>query len=156
MNQNDLTMEILKKNFEALLVTELYDLLRLRSDIFVVEQNCVYQDMDGKDSKALHIIGKKEDKVVAYTRCFAPGVYFQEASIGRVLVGIEYRNHGYGHDIMKASIRAIKDQYNTDTIKISAQTYLRKFYETHDFKKVGEGYFEDGIPHIAMVKTSLL
>ena len=77
-------MEILEKNFEALLVTELYDLLRLRSDIFVVEQNCVYQDMDGKDSKALHIIGKKEDKVVAYTRCFAPGVYFQEASIGRV------------------------------------------------------------------------
>ncbi len=145
-------MEILVKNFEELTVFELYDLLQLRSEVFVVEQDCVYQDLDGKDSKALHLIGKKEGKVVAYTRCFGPGIYFEEASIGRVVVESEQRKYGYGHHIMQASIKAIKTHYNAEIIKISAQTYLRKFYESQDFKQVGEGYLEDGIPHIAMIK----
>jgi ElaA protein len=145
-------MEIVVKKFNDLSIYELYDLLQLRTEIFVVEQDCVYQDLDGKDSKALHIIGKKEGKIVAYTRCFEPGIYFEEASIGRVVVEFEQRKYGYGHHIMQVSINAIKNHYDTEIIKISAQTYLRKFYESHGFKKIGEGYLEDGIPHIAMIK----
>ena len=146
-------MEITTKIFEELTVYELYDLLQLRTAIFIVEQDCVYQDLDGKDTGALHIIGKKEGKIVAYTRCFKPGIYFDEASIGRVLVKAEERKYGYGHHIMNASINAIKSNYKTKLIKISAQTYLRKFYESHEFCQIGKGYLEDGIPHIAMIKT---
>ena len=145
-------MEILVKNFEKLSTFELYDLLKLRSKVFVVEQDCVYQDLDGKDSKALHIIGKKEGRTVAYTRCFKPGIYFEEASIGRVVVESDQRKYGYGHVIMQASIKAIKNHYDAEIIKISAQTYLREFYESHAFTQIGEGYLEDGIPHIAMIK----
>jgi ElaA protein len=145
-------MKIVVKNFEEISVYELYDLLQLRSEVFVVEQDCAYQDMDGKDSKALHVIGTKEGNIVAYTRCFEPGIYFKEASIGRVVVESDQRKYGYGHHIMQASIKAIKSHYKTEIIKISAQTYLRKFYESHNFKQLGEGYLEDGIPHIAMMK----
>ncbi|RMA66026.1 GNAT family N-acetyltransferase [Ulvibacter antarcticus] len=144
-------MDISIQEFDALDIYELYDLLRLRSEVFVVEQDCVYQDLDDKDSKALHIIGKKEGRVVAYTRCFKPGIYFEEASIGRVVVDEKERKYGYGHDIMKASIKAINDLYRVKKIKLSAQTYLIKFYESHGFQTTGEGYLEDGIPHIAMV-----
>lgn len=145
-------MDILVKTFDQLTINELHDLLQLRSQVFVVEQDCVYQDIDGKDKKALHVIGFKDDKVVAYTRCFKPGIYFEEASIGRVVVDEAYRKFKYGHDIMKASILAIKEQYQTETIKLSAQVYLTRFYESHGFKQIGEGYLEDGIPHIAMIK----
>ncbi|MFT4699078.1 MAG: ElaA protein [Flavobacteriaceae bacterium] len=145
-------MEITIKNFSELNIYELYDILQIRSEVFVVEQDCVYQDIDGKDQKALHIIGEKEGKIIAYTRCFAPGDYFENASIGRVVVEISQRKFKYGHDIMKASIEAIKNKYQTNTIKLSAQVYLTNFYESHGFKQVGEGYLEDGIPHIAMLK----
>lgn len=144
-------MIITVKSFDQLTTTELHDILQLRSEVFVVEQDCVYQDIDGKDLKALHIIGEKDGKVVAYTRCFKPGIYFKEAAIGRVVVPIDQRKYGYGHSIMKASVAAIKDNYQTDVIKLSAQTHLKKFYEAHGFTQIGEGYLEDGIPHIAMV-----
>jgi ElaA protein len=145
-------MNITIKNFSELNIYELYDILQIRSEVFVVEQDCVYQDIDGKDQKALHIIGEKEGKIIAYTRCFAPGDYFENASIGRVVVEISQRKFKYGHDIMKASIEALKNKYQTNTIKLSAQVYLTNFYESHGFKQVGEGYLEDGIPHIAMLK----
>ncbi len=145
-------MKITVKIFKELTTLELHDLLQLRSEVFVVEQDCVYQDIDGKDLKALHVIGEKEGKLVAYTRCFEPGIYFKEAAIGRVVVEKEERKYGYGHDIMKASIVAIEDHYKTALIKLSAQTHLKKFYESHDFRQIGEGYLEDGIPHIAMIK----
>ncbi len=148
-------MNILIKTFDQLTINELHDLLQLRSEVFVVEQDCVYQDIDGKDRKALHIVGLKDDRIVAYTRCFQPGIYFEEAAIGRVVVDEAYRKFKYGHDIMKASIIAIKDHYKTETIKLSGQTHLKKFYESHDFKQIGEGYLEDGIPHIAMLKNKL-
>ena len=144
-------METTVKTFEELTIYELHDILQLRSEIFVVEQDCVYQDIDGKDQKALHIIGKKNGKLVAYTRCFAPGIYFEEAAIGRVVVPLNERKYGYGHDIMEASILAIKKRYHTERIKLSGQTYLIKFYESHGFVTTGEEYLEDGIPHIAMV-----
>jgi ElaA protein len=146
-------MEILVKTFSELTIMELHDLLQLRSEVFVVEQDCVYQDIDGKDLKALHIIGKKEEKIVAYTRCFEPGYYFTEAAIGRVVVLASERKYSYGHAIMKASIDAIKNRFATEAIKLSAQTYLIKFYQSHGFEPVGEEYLEDGIPHIAMVTT---
>ena len=145
-------LSIETKTFQELTTKELYDLLQLRVDVFCVEQNCVYQDLDGKDEKALHVIGKKNNKIIAYTRVFKPGDYFKESSIGRVVVSKEERQHKYGYDIMEASIRAVKDYFNETTIKLSAQTYLQKFYNNLGFKEIGEEYLEDGIPHIAMVK----
>lgn len=146
-------MEYFVKEFYQLSLEELYRILQLRSEIFVVEQNCVYQDLDFKDQKSLHVFGKKNDKIITYTRVFKPGDYFKEASIGRVVVDSKERKFGYGHDLMKASINAIKDYFNVDKITISAQVYLKKFYESHGFKKVGEEYLEDGIPHIEMIKN---
>lgn len=144
-------MEISIKKFEELTINELYDILQLRSEVFVVEQDCVYQDIDGKDRKALHVIGRLNNQIIAYTRCFAPGYYFNEAAIGRVVVSKEYRKHDFGHEIMKASLLAIKEHYQTSAIKLSAQTYLVRFYESHGFQTQGEGYLEDGIPHVGMV-----
>ncbi|HSP10947.1 MAG TPA: GNAT family N-acetyltransferase [Salegentibacter sp.] len=145
-------MKIIIKTFKELSLTQLYDILQLRSEVFVVEQDCVYQDIDGKDQKALHIMGYKDDVLVAYTRCFDKGLYFEEASIGRVIVKENHRKFGYGHEILKASIQAIEERYKTNKIKLSAQQYLIKFYKSHGFITTGEGYLEDGIPHIAMVK----
>ena len=145
-------MQIKIKTFNELNLEELYKILHLRSEVFVVEQNCVYQDLDNKDNKALHILGFDDQNLVAYTRCFKPGDYFDKASIGRVIVKENYRNYGYGHEIMKASVKAIEDNFNTASIKLSAQQYLTAFYEGHGFQQTGEGYLEDGIPHIAMIK----
>lgn len=141
------------KTFAQLTTQELYEILQLRSQVFVVEQDCVYQDLDGKDQKALHILGFKDEKVVAYTRIFKPGFYFDEASIGRVVVAENQRKYKYGYTIMEASIAAIKEAYNETTIKISAQCYLKKFYNNLGFTEIGVEYLEDGIPHIAMLKN---
>ncbi|MHA6279003.1 GNAT family N-acetyltransferase [Salinimicrobium sp. CAU 1759] len=146
-------MEVKIVTFEELKIDELYKVLQLRSEVFVVEQDCVYQDIDGKDQKAIHVLGFEEEKLVAYTRIFAPGIYFDEAAIGRVIVKEGYRKKNYGHEILKASVRAIEERFKTGSIKLSAQTYLIKFYESHGFEQVGEGYLEDGIPHIAMIKN---
>ena len=143
-------MNFIAKYFSELSTTELYEILQLRSEVFVVEQDCVYQDIDFKDQKALHVFGCKNDKIVAYTRIFKPGDYFDNASIGRVLVvGLE-RKYGFGHNLMKASITAINTHFKVTEITISAQKYLKKFYESHQFTQVGEAYLEDGIPHIRM------
>ena len=145
-------LDIKVKFFKDLTTQELYDILQLRSEVFVVEQDCVYQDIDSKDQKALHVIGYKNNRVVAYTRIFKPGDYFDLASIGRVVVSQKERDNKYGYDIMNTSIKAIRDNFNESTIKISAQCYLKKFYNNLEFKQVGVEYLEDGIPHIAMVK----
>ncbi|MTE27164.1 GNAT family N-acetyltransferase [Winogradskyella ouciana] len=147
-------LEIKTKTFQELNTKELYDLLQLRSEVFVVEQDCVYQDIDGKDQKALHILGYRDRKLVAYTRIFKPGDYFDEASIGRVVVKENARQYKYGYNIMTASIQAIKDYYDESEIRISAQIYLKRFYNNLNFKEVGEEYLEDGIPHINMIKSS--
>jgi ElaA protein len=145
-------LTIITKHFNELTVNELYNLLQLRSEVFVVEQDCVYQDIDGKDKQALHVFGVKNNNIVAYTRVFKPGDYFHEASIGRVVVAHNERQHKYGCAIMNASIKAVKDFYNQTTIKLSAQTYLKHFYNNLGFIEEGEEYLEDSIPHIAMVK----
>jgi len=145
-------LNILVKTFGELNTTELYDLLELRSEIFVVEQNCAYQDLDGKDQKALHVIGTKNNKIVAYTRIFKAGDYLEQACIGRVVVKDGERKHGYGLDIMKATIKAIEEQLRETTIALSAQTYLKRFYNSLGFQETGKEYLEDGIPHVMMVR----
>ena len=145
-------MNIQVKNFTELNTSELYNLLQLRSEVFVVEQDCVYQDIDFKDQKALHVLGYKNDVLIAYTRIFKPGDYFKNSSIGRVVVKDSERKFNFGHQIMIASINAIKNNFKEDKITISAQKYLKKFYESHGFYQVDDEYLEDGIPHIRMDK----
>lgn len=143
-------MKIITKTFNELTLNELYALLQLRSEVFVVEQDCVYQDVDGKDQKAIHILGNEGHTLAAYTRIFKPGDYFEQASIGRVVVSPDHRRKDYGKEIMLASIAFAKAK-NYPSIKISAQCYLDKFYTDLGFEATGETYLEDGIPHQAMV-----
>lgn len=145
-----ITWEI--KSFSQLSLNELYDILQLRSHVFVVEQNCVYQDIDGKDQKAMHVLGISQNKIVAYARLFKAGDYFENASIGRVIVHPEARANKWGHDLMTAAIRAVSTHFNETKITISAQLYLQKFYESHGFVVLGNSYLEDDIPHIEMLK----
>lgn len=145
-------MQVLVKNFEELSTAELYQILRLRSEVFVVEQDCVYQDLDNKDQKALHVVGFKNGNVVAYTRIFKSGDYFEHASIGRVVVAMDQRKYGFGKDIMKASISVIEKRFPETPIEISAQSYLIKFYSELGFVPFGDEYLEDGIPHTRMIK----
>ncbi|WP_264525787.1 GNAT family N-acetyltransferase [Flavobacterium sp. N502536] len=141
------------KPFEALNVNELYDVLKLRSEIFVVEQNCVYLDLDGKDKKALHLIGEYDGKTVAYVRLFDAGISFDNASIGRVVVDANYRDRKWGHDLMREAIAAIKSNFDKEAITIGAQLYLKKFYESHGFVQTSEMYLEDDIEHIEMQRN---
>ncbi len=139
------------KKFNELELNELYAILQLRSEIFVVEQDCVYQDIDGLDKKAFHIMAYDEEKLVAYARIFEAGIYFEEASIGRVVVKESYRKRKIGYELMNASIAFIQQTLGCYKIRISAQQYLIDFYENLGFKSFGDGYLEDGIPHIAML-----
>ncbi len=140
------------KSFENLSANELYDILRLRSQIFVVEQNCVYLDLDGKDKYALHLFGEYNGKIVAYSRLFKAGIVFDHASIGRVVVDANYRDQKWGHYLMKEAIAEIKNHFRESKITIGAQLYLKKFYESHGFIQTSEMYLEDDIPHIEMKK----
>ena len=146
------TIEWKIKRFNELSLQELYSLLQLRSEVFVVEQNCVYQDIDGKDEKAFHLLGVFEGKIVGCARLFNSGAYFEKASIGRVIIHPDYREKKWGHDLMKNAIEAIESCFGEKTIIISAQLYLKKFYESHGFIQTSEMYLEDDIPHIEMIK----
>lgn len=141
------------KRFNELSTNELYKLLRLRSEVFVVEQNCVYQDIDNKDQKAVHVLGYLNQELIACSRIFAPGDYFEFASIGRVLVAEKQRANSFGHELMNVSIEAVEQNFQTSKITISAQEYLKKFYESHGFIQTSERYLEDDIPHIEMKKN---
>ncbi|HEU4497591.1 MAG TPA: GNAT family N-acetyltransferase [Flavobacterium sp.] len=142
------------KRFNELSVAELYEVLQLRSEVFVVEQNCIYQDIDCKDEKAVHVIGTYNGQVAAYCRIFKPGDYYdQEASIGRVAVKEAFRDKKWGHDLIREAILAIETHFGESRITISAQLYLKKFYESHGFITAGGEYLEDGIPHIEMKRN---
>ena len=145
-------VSIFVKSFKELSKLELYKILRLRAEVFIVEQDCVYQDVDDKDQKALHVILKKSEEIIGYTRLFWPGDYFKEASIGRVVISKKERHNNYGSQLMKASILAVSEKMKEKKIKISAQTYLKNFYNNLGFFETGKEYLEDGIPHIAMIK----
>ena len=140
------------KKFNELSTHELYAVLQLRAEVFVVEQDCVYQDLDNKDLDAYHMLGVLDTKIVAYTRIFKPGDYFLESSIGRIVVKKEFRKFQFGYQLVVNSIQFIENNLQQNKILISAQSYLTKFYNSLGFTQVGEEYLEDGIPHIKMLK----
>jgi ElaA protein len=140
------------KKFDDLTPKELYSILQLRNEVFIVEQNCAYQDLDNKDLKSWHLMGMKKDKLVAYSRLLAPGISYSESSIGRIVSSPSARKTGMGKKLMHESIDQIKNLFNTDTIRIGAQLYLKKFYESFGFIQVGDTYLEDNIPHIIMLR----
>jgi len=150
--KNEFSLQLEEKEFSELTTKELYDFLQLRSEIFVVEQDCVYLDIDGKDQKAIHILGKIKEEIIAYARCFPPEIYFEEAAIGRVVVKNNFRGKKIAHQLMKKAIYTIENKYKTSKIKISAQQHLTDFYTSHGFKTIGKPYLEDGIPHVEMIK----
>ena len=144
-------MKITVFKYQDLSPDRLYEILKLRSEVFVVEQKCAYQDLDNKDEKALHLVGEENNKIIAYTRIFKKGDFFKNSSKGRVLVKKEYRNKNYGRKIMKSSIDRLKKDPKEEKIELSAQKYLLKFYSELGFEKVGEEYLEDNIPHVKMI-----
>ena len=140
------------KKFDALTPLELYAILQLRNAVFVVEQNCVFQDADDKDQGSYHLMGLYENTLVAYTRLLPPGYGYDVASIGRVVTAPAVRRYGVGKKLMQQSIDAVYQLYGMGIIKIGAQLYLKKFYESFGFAQTGAPYLEDGIEHIYMLK----
>ena len=151
--QKKLTMQLnwIFKKFDELSAAELYNIMQLRNKVFVVEQNCVYQDADDKDQPSLHLCGWDEKTLVAYTRIIPQGISYTEASIGRVVTSPAYRNTGAGRLLMKESISRCFSEFNCTVIKIGAQVYLTEFYQSLGFTPCSSEYLEDGIPHIEMV-----
>ena len=142
------------KSFEELSNSELYNILSLRMEVFVVEQNCPYQDADGKDLKSLHLMGFDENgNLIAYSRIVPAGISFNEVSIGRVVSSPKFRGTGSGQALMQKSIEVIYQKYGTVSIHIGAQLYLKNFYEKFGFIQISEEYLEDNIPHIEMLKN---
>jgi ElaA protein len=140
------------KNFDEISSIELYKILKARNEVFVVEQDCVYQDCDDKDLKSYHLFLEEEEKVIAYLRILPKGLSYDEISIGRVLVIKESRGRGLAQKMIVEAIKFIENELNETKIKISAQAYLEKFYKQHGFITVSDVYLEDGIPHIEMIR----
>ena len=142
-------MKLIVKGWDQLSRKEINDVFSLRSEVFVVEQECVYQDVDGKDEQGDHVLLTIDNKLVGYARVFNKNIYFEEASFGRAVVKKTYRGKGYGHLLVEKSLEHLKANKQSP-IKISAQAYLKDFYSSHGFVAKGEEYMEDGIPHTAM------
>ncbi|MFN4246269.1 MAG: GNAT family N-acetyltransferase [Flavipsychrobacter sp.] len=140
------------KAFGELSNYELYEVLKLRSKVFVVEQNCVFLDMDDKDTKCLHLMGFADSALVAYSRLVPAGVSYKEMSIGRVVTDPYYRAKGLGMELMELSVEKAIESYGTGPIRIGAQLYLKAFYERFGFNINSAEYIEDGIPHIEMLR----
>ena len=138
------------KPFDALSPAELYAILQLRIEVFAVEQNCVYQDADGKDQHSFHLCGWDGDRLAAYCRLLPAGLSYDHPSIGRVVTSIHYRKGGYGRELMQKAITRSNEQFKDPIIIISAQYYLKTFYESLGFKQITDVYREDNIPHIKM------
>ncbi len=140
------------KAFEELDVNELYDILQLRMDVFVVEQNCPYPELDGKDKNCLHVFASHHGKVVAYARIVPPGLSYPQMSIGRVVVHPEYRKEKLGRRLMNLVLEKIEEEFEAQEIQIGAQCYLKEFYGSFGFESASEDYLEDGIPHVDMIR----
>lgn len=149
-------MEINLKKFADLNILDLYEILRVREHVFILEQKCFYQDIDYKDTKAHHLYVKDGDRIVAYLRILDKGVSYDEISIGRVMVDAEFRGTGLARKIMNTAINFIENTMNEKIIRISAQEYLLDFYKSLGFKEESDTYLEDGIPHIEMSYTSII
>lgn len=142
-------MELIVKRFEELSLEELYKIIQARVAVFVVEQNCVYQEIDNKDPYAYHVFLKDDTGIAAYLRVIDKGISFEEVSIGRVLT--VKRGCGLGNTILTEGIKVAKERMNAGKIKIGAQSYAKGFYEKAGFQQVSEEFLEDGIPHIQMI-----
>lgn len=141
------------KYFKELSAAELYEIMQLRAEVFIVEQNCPYQDADGKDPKSYHLCGHNADgKLMAYARILPKDVSYAEASIGRVVSSPKVRGTGAGRELMEQSLLEIEKLFGKVAVRIGAQMYLQKFYEDFGFVREGDEYDEDGIPHIIMLK----
>lgn len=143
-------MKIEIKPFKDLSLIELYKLLALRNEVFIIEQNCIYQDIDGYDQQAFHVLVSDGDDLIAYARIFDKGIKYQTASIGRVIVSPQKRSLKLGHLLINVAIEAIHNHFKTKEITISAQEHLQKFYAAHGFVTTSETYLEDDIPHVEM------
>ncbi len=139
------------KKFNEIDNKTLHNIFLIRSEVFIIEQNCIYQDIDGKDIKSIHIIGKIKEEIIAYSRIMSLSNEF--CSIGRVLVKKDSRDKGLGTKLMKKTITEATKEFNKKKIKISAQKYLKNFYTKLGFKHTGKSYLEDGIPHIEMTSN---
>jgi ElaA protein len=139
--------------FDELSVSQLYAVLQLRSEVFVVEQTCIFQDLDGADAQAMHLLGTQQGALVAYARCFSAGVKFAEASIGRIVTAPSVRGHGAGHALVEKAIACLLQQWGPQAIRIGAQARLEAFYRHHGFEKTGLPYAEDGIAHVEMLRS---
>ena len=142
-------MEIVVKHFYELTLDELYEILRARAEVFVVEQNCAYQDVDEVDKEAYHVYLREEGKIVAYLRVIDKGKRLDEVSLGRVIT--LKRRCGYGTQVMKAGIEVAREKFGATKIKIGAQAWAKPFYEQVGFRQISGEYMEDGIPHIYMI-----
>lgn len=143
-------MEWTLKTFSQLTPEELYQILRLRVDVFVVEQNCPYHELDGKDQQALHVFAQDQEGIQAYLRILRPGASFPEASLGRVIS--KRRRQGLGSQLLSRGLQAAREWLGDGPIRIEAQTYAKAFYERAGFRQVSEEFLEDGIPHIQMLR----
>ena len=143
-------MQTIVKSFHELTLDELYEIIKIRSAVFVVEQNCVYQDIDDLDKAALHLWLEEDGEIVSYLRVLPPETVRKEAAIGRVLA--TKRRKGYATALLKEALRAIEERFGTDTVYLEAQTYARGLYEKLGFRQISEEFLEDGIPHIKMLR----
>ena len=141
------------KYFTDLSNSELYAILRLRNEVFIVEQNCPYQDLDNKDQKCYHLAGWKGDDLLAYTRLIPPGVAYPQISIGRVVSSPSARRTGIGRELMKVSLEKCRELFGDKPIRIGAQLYLQEFYASFGFAVSSDIYLEDGIRHIEMIRS---
>lgn len=145
-------MKLRLLTFKELSLPELYDIMKLRQDVFIIEQNCIFPDIDGYDKKARHLILYDGEKLAAYLRLFAPGIkYADEVSLGRIIVEKTYRGTGTGRLLIETGIEYSVSLFGTIPIRIEAQSELREYYNTYGFKEEGEVYIVDGIPHLQMV-----
>lgn len=139
------------KHYKNLSLDELYDIIALRISIFVVEQDCPYQELDGKDKDAYHLIFKKDnEKIMGTLRVLSPGVSYDEVSLGRIVLHPDVRGKQFGHQMMHEAMGFVKSKFGDVSIKLSGQKHLEKFYNSHNFKSISKEYLEDGIPHILM------
>ncbi len=144
-------LSIYFKSYNELTKCELFDIYFIRQEVFIVEQNCVYQDIDQKDYYSYHLMAYDNELLVAYLRIVHPGISYDEPSIGRVLTKISHRRRGISKKIIQTAIQKVRDVYNHSNIRISAQEYLIPFYRSLNFVTVGEVYLEDDIRHIEMI-----
>lgn len=144
------------KSFQELSLEEFHDIIALRIQIFIIEQNCPYQEVDGKDKLGYHLFFKNnKEEIIAVTRILPEGIAYDEVAIGRVVVHEDYRGTGLGHQLMADSMKFVKEKFGNVSVRLSAQKHLENYYRNHRFQSTGKEYLEDGIPHVEMLYKTI-